>query len=127
MEFRRRHNDYYAILFAVGSRDPIDVVSADCIESELWLGTCDRVVVRLLPGVQSALLDIQAWRKSLVEPYERLPAGTYMVGAIIAGGVLGVMDGQRPMIRRVTHKKDMLGRQLVQETAESIPWFMRSL
>jgi hypothetical protein len=127
MEFRRRHNDYYATLFAAGSRDTIGVVTAAGIESELWLGICDRVVVRLLPGVESVLLDIQAWRKTLVEPYERLPACTYMVGARIEGGVLAVVDGQRPMIRRVSGREDMLGRKPVQEAVAPVPWFMRSL
>ena len=127
MEFRRRHNDYYATLFAMASRDSIGVVTAAGIESELWLGTCDRVVVRLLPGAESVLLDIEAWRKTLVEPYERLPACTYMVGARIECGVLGVMDGQRPMIRRVAGSEDRLGRTSVEAAVQPTPWFMRSL
>lgn len=126
MEFRRRHNCYYATLSALGSRDSIGVVTRTEIKSELWLGIADRVVVRLLADAESVLLDIESWRGDLLDAYQRIPAGTYMVGARIPGGVIGVMDGQQPMLRQVTGE-DRLGRKVSQKAVEPSPWYMRTL
>lgn len=127
MEFRRRHNCYYATLPAVGSRDPVGVVTRTEIESETWLGIADRVVVRLLPGTESVLLDIESWRGDLLDAYQRIPAGTYMVGAKIQYGVIGVMEGQKPMLRHITGAEDRLGRKTIKKPEESTPWHMKTL
>lgn len=127
MEFRRRHNCYYATLTSLGSRDPVGVVTGTEIQSCVWLGTADRTVIRLIEGAESVLLDIESWRKTIIDPYERLPAGTYMVGARVPEGVIGVFEGGRPMLKRVAGEPDRLGREPKEETKEPIPWFRRTL
>ena len=76
---------------------------------------------------ESVLLDIEAWRKTIIDPYQWLTAGTYMVGARVPEGVIGVMDGQRPMLRKVSGESDRLGRKEAQGAEEPTPWFMRTL
>lgn len=127
MEFRRRHNTYYSTLTARGCRNPVGVVTRDNIETAAWLGTADRVVVRQLADAESVLLDIESWRNTLLDSYQRIPAGTYMVGARIEDGVIGVMDGQKPMLRHVKGEKDRLGRAVIQEAVEPAPWYMKTL
>lgn len=127
MEFRRRHNDYYATLSAVGSRDAIGVVTRTNIESALWLGIVDRIVARQLPLASSVLLDIEAWRTTIIDRYEWLPAHTYMVGVRVEEGVLGVMEGRKPMLRVIAGEKDRLGRQVQKEAEEPKPWLRRTL
>lgn len=128
MEFRRRHNTYFAELSSRGCRNPIGVVTRATIESAPWLGTADRVVVRHLTGAESVLLDIESWRNTLLDSYQRIPVGTYMVGAKVEDGVIGVMDGQKPMLRHVKGEEDRLGRKVVtQEADEPTPWYMRTL
>ena len=50
-----------------------------------------------------------------------------MVGARIEDGVIGVMDGQKPMLRHVKGEKDRLGRAVIQEAVEPAPWYMKTL
>jgi len=127
LEFRRRHNDYYATLPATGSRDAIGVVTRTNIESTLWLGIADRVLVRQLNQASSVLLDIEAWRTTIVDGYNWLPAHTYMVGARIEEGVFGVIEGGKPMLRTIAREKDRLGRKVKMGAEEPTPWFMRTL
>jgi|SRR5690554_1239994 len=127
MEFRRRHNCYYATLTAVGSRDPVGVLTSSEIEVDVWLGIADRVIARQIPGAKSVLLDIEGWQPGLLDPCQWLPAGTYMVGARLPEGVIGIMDGKKPMLRRLRGDVDRLGRVGTQEAVEPTPWFMRSL
>jgi len=59
------------------------------------------------------LLDIEAWRTMILEPYNRLGPGSYMVGALIGDiGVVGVMEGRQPMVRVLPSRPDALGRSL---------------
>jgi hypothetical protein len=49
----------------------------------------------------------------ILEPYNRLGPGSYMVGARIGGvGTVGVMEGRQPMIRFLPSKPDALGRSV---------------
>jgi N-acyl-D-aspartate/D-glutamate deacylase len=127
VEYRRRHNDYYSTLTARGCRNPVGIVTRADIETAPWLGIADRVVVRQLDDAESVLLDIESWRNTLLDSYQRIPAGTYMVGAKLRDGVVGVMDGQKPMLRHVKGERDRLGREVVQEVVEPTPWYMRTL
>jgi hypothetical protein len=71
----------------------------------------------LVPELKSVLLDIEAWRTMILEPYSRLGPGSYMVGARIGDiGVVGVMEGGQPMIRVLASKPDALGRSLGDRT-----------
>lgn len=111
MEFRRRHNMVYATLEAFASMDNVGIVTEEGIEPTRWLGVTDRRILRLVPELKSVLLDIEAWRTMILEPYNRLGPGTYMVGAQIGAiGVVGVMEGRRPMLRILASKPDALGR-----------------
>ncbi len=110
MEFRRRHNMYFATLNAYASHDPVGVVTASEIDVKAWLGIADRDVLRRLPESSAVLLDITAWRRMILEPYQRLGPGIYMVGAAIDIGVIGVMEKGRPMIRLVRNQRDRLHR-----------------
>jgi len=127
MEFRRRHNCYFACLGASGTRDPIGVISGGDIEIDRWLGICDRSVILGVPGMEPVLLDIQAWRVTLLDPYHWLPAGCYMVGARVSGGVVGVMDGAKPLLKSKSEDDDRLGRKKSQERGEEVPWYGRTL
>jgi hypothetical protein len=110
VEFRRRHNTYFATLNAYASHQPIGVVTAHEIEVRSWLGIADRDVIRRLPSFSAVLLDITSWRRMILEPYQRLGPRIYMVGAAIDTGVIGVMDKGRPMVRMVRNKNDRLDR-----------------
>ncbi|WP_241956543.1 hypothetical protein [Marinobacter maroccanus] len=110
MEFRRRHNSYFAMLNAFASHDPVGIVTANDIEVRSWLGIADRDVLRQLPSFSVVLLDITAWRRMILEPYQRLGPGIYMVGVVIDNGVIGAMDKSKPVIRMVRNKKDRLDR-----------------
>lgn len=110
MEFRRRHNTYFATLNAFASYDPVGIVTATDIEIRSWLGSADRDVIRRLPAFSVVLLDITSWRRMILEPYQRLGPSVYMVGAAIDEGVVGVMERGRPMLRRVRNKDDRLDR-----------------
>ena len=111
MEFRRRHNMVYATLEAFASMDTVGIVTNLGIEHTRWLGVTDRRILKLVPELTSVLLDIEAWRTMILEPYNRLGPGSYMVGARIGDiGVVGVMEGRRPMIRVLASKPDALGR-----------------
>ena len=112
MEFRRRHNCVYKELGAFASCEPIGFCTADGIEIGNWIGIADREVVRQLPSVRPVLLDIESWRRHLLEPYQRLGPGGYMVGICLgdSSSVLGVMDRKQPMLRRKPGK-DILGRK----------------
>lgn len=113
MEFRRRHNMVYATLEAFASMQAVGVVTEHGIQHTRWLGVADRRILRLAPEVSSVLLDIVAWRTMILEPYNRLGPGNYMVGARIGEiGVVGVMDGRKPMLRFLASKPDALGRSL---------------
>ncbi len=113
MEFRRRHNMMYATLEAFASMETVGIVTEEGIEHARWLGVTDRRILRLVPELQSALLDIEAWRTMILKPYNRLGPGTYMVGARIGDiGVVGVMEGRQPMVRFLASKPDALGRSL---------------
>lgn len=112
MEFRRRYNMYYATLGSYASLDPIGIVTKNCIEVSRWLGTADREIVRQIPGVVSVLLDIEAWRTMILDPYHRLGPGVYLVGAKFGDrGVVCVMDRNQPMVRIIEPERDRLGRQ----------------
>ncbi len=111
LEFRRRHNTYFATLHAYGSGDPIGVVTRDGIEIERWLGIVDRDVARKIPTAVSVILDIQSWRWTLLDPYQRLGPGVYMVGARMGeSGVVGIMEKTKPMLRLLNPEEDKLGR-----------------
>ena len=111
MEFRRRHNMSYATLEAFASMETVGVVTSSGIERTRWLGVTDRRILKLVPELKSVLLDIEAWRTMILEPYNRLGPGNYMVGARISDiGVVGVMDGRHPMIRVLVSQPDALGR-----------------
>ncbi|KRW83644.1 hypothetical protein [Marinobacter sp. P4B1] len=127
MEFRRRHNSCFASLGAAGTGDPIGVISGEDIEIERWLGICDRSVIRGVPGMEPVLLDIQAWRVTLLDPYHWLPAGCYMAGARVPGGVVGVMSGSKPLLKTKSEEDDRLGRKKSQELKSEDPWYMRTL
>ena len=101
MEFRRRHNMSYATLGAFASMESVGIVTSSGIER----------ILKLVPELKSVLLDIEAWRTMILEPYNRLGPGNYMVGARISDiGVVGVMEGRQPMIRVLTSQPDALGR-----------------
>jgi len=128
MEFRRRHNAYFASLGATGTRDPVGVVINGDVVIDRWLGVCDRSVIREMPAMEPVLLDIQAWRVTLLDTYNWLPAGCYMVGARVPGGVVGVMQGAKPLLKTKPAEVDRLGRQSVHEPeAEADPWFFKTL
>jgi hypothetical protein len=111
VEFRRRHNTVYATLEAFASMDTVGVVTQEGIEHTRWLGVTDRRILRLVPELKSVLLDIEAWRTMILEPYNRLGPGSYMVGARIGDvGIVGVMEGRQPMIRFLASRPDALGR-----------------
>jgi hypothetical protein len=111
MKFRRRQNMIYATLESFASMEPIGVVTETGINYTRWLGISDRKILRLVPSVESVLLDIEAWRTMILKPYNRLGPGSYMVGARIGDiGVVGVMEGHKPMIRFLASKPDGLGR-----------------
>ena len=111
MEFRRRHNMVYATLEAFASMDTVGVVTEEGIEHTRWLGIADRQILRLVPELKSVLLDIEAWRTMILEPYNRLGPGSYMVGARISDvGVVGVMEGRKPMVRLLASRPYALGR-----------------
>jgi hypothetical protein len=113
MEFRRRHNMVYATLEAFASMDTVGVVTEEGIEHTRWLGVADRQILKLVPELRSVLLDIEAWRTMILEPYNRLGPGSYMVGARIGEvGIVGVMEGRQPMIRFLASKPDALGRSV---------------
>lgn len=57
----------------------------------------------------------------MLDAYEWLPAGTYMVGARLDGGVVGVVDGQKPLLSRITGKDDILGRKPIADAVETTP------
>jgi len=117
MEFRRRHNMFYATLEAFASMDTVGIVTNLGIEHTRWLGVTDRRILKLVPELKSVLLDIEAWRTMILEPYSRLGPGSYMVGARIGDiGVVGVMEGGQPMIRVLASKPDALGRSLGDRT-----------
>jgi len=117
MEFRRRHNMFYATLEAFASMETVGIVTEAGIEHTHWLGVSDRRILRLVPELKSVLLDIEAWRTMILEPYSRLGPGSYMVGARIGDiGVVGVMEGRQPMIRVLASKPDALGRSLGDRT-----------
>lgn len=117
MEFRRRHNMTYATLQAFASMETVGIVTEDGIELSYWLGVADRRVLRLVPELKSVLLDIEAWRTMILEPYKRLGPGVYMVGAFIGdGAVIGVMEGRQPMVRVLSSKPDALGRSFGHST-----------
>ena len=112
MEFRRRHNTYYSTLSAYASMDPVGIVTSSEIVISQWLGTADREIVRQIPGVVSVLLDIEAWRTMILDPYHRLGPGVYLVGAKLGDrGVVCVMDRNQPMVRIIEPERDRLGRQ----------------
>ncbi|WP_372995682.1 hypothetical protein [Marinobacter sp.] len=116
MEFRRRHNMTYATLQAFASMETVGIVTEDGIELSHWLGVADRRILRLVPELKSVLLDIEAWRTMILEPYKRLGPGVYMVGAFIGDGrVVGVMEGRQPMVRVLSSKPDALGRSFGHE------------
>ncbi|WP_342632791.1 hypothetical protein [Marinobacter alkaliphilus] len=127
MEFRRRHNCYFACLGAAGTGDPIGVLSGREIEIDRWRGICDRSVILGVPGMEPVLLDIQAWRVTLLDPYHWLPAGCYMVGARVSGGVVGVMSGAKPLLKSKSEDDDRLGRKTTQEQEEEIPLYGKTL
>lgn len=111
MEFRRRHNMAYATLEAYASMNTVGIVTKSGIEPTRWLGVADRRILKLVPELKSVLLDIEAWRTMILEPYNRLGPGNYMVGARISDiGVVGVMEGRQPIIRVLTSRPDALGR-----------------
>jgi len=111
MEFRRRHNMVYATLEAFASMETVGIVTESGIDYTRWLGVVDRRILRLVPELKSVLLDIEAWRTMILEPYNRLGPRKYMVGAQIGDiGVVGVMEGRQPMIRLLASKPDALGR-----------------
>jgi hypothetical protein len=117
MEFRRRHNMFYATLEAFASMETVGIVTEAGIEHTHWLGVTDRRILKLVPELKSVLLDIEAWRTMILEPYSRLGPGSYMVGARIGDiGVVGVMEGGQPMIRVLASKPDALGRSLGDRT-----------
>lgn len=117
MEFRRRHNMAYATLQAYGSMSPIGIVREEGIELSRWLGVADRRILTLVPEIRSVLLDVEAWRTMILEPYKRLGPGVYMVGASIGDvGIVGVMEGRQPMVRVLSSKPDALGRFFRHET-----------
>ena len=101
----------YATLEAFASMDTVGIATEEGIEHTRWLGVIDRRILRLVPELKSVLLDIEAWRTMILEPYNRLGPGTYMVGARIGDiGVVGVMESRRPMVRFLQSKPDALGR-----------------
>lgn len=111
MEFRRRHNTYYSTLSAYASMDPVGIVTSSEIVISQWLGTADRELIRRLPNVSPVLLDIESWRTMILEPYNRLGPGVYIVGAKIEDeGVVAVMERRKPMLRVVRPDNDRLGR-----------------
>ena len=117
MEFRRRHNMAYATLQAFASMQTVGIVTEDGIELYHWLGVADRRILRLVPGLKSVLLDIEAWRTMILEPYKRLGPGVYMVGAFIGyDRIVGVVEGRQPMVRVFSSKPDALGRSFGQDT-----------
>lgn len=117
MEFRRRYNMVYATLEAFASMDTVGIVTDDGIEYTYWLGTTDRRILKLVPELKSVLLDIEAWRTMILKPYNWLSPGTYIVGARIGDiGVVGVMEGHKPMVRFVASKPDALGRSIEKQT-----------
>lgn len=127
MEFRRRHNCCFTSLYAVNTGDPIGVISGGEIEIDQWRGICDRSVILGVPGMEPVFLDIQAWRETLLDPYQWLPAGCYMVGAKVSGGVVGVMHGAKPLLKTKSEEDDRLGRKKIKEQSEEIPLYERTL
>lgn len=117
MEFRRRQNMAYATLQAFASMETVGIVTEDGIELCHWLGVADRRILRLAPELKSVLLDIEAWRTMILEPYKRLGSGVYIVVAFIGDGrVVGVMEGRQPMVRVLSSKPDALGRSFGHDT-----------
>ncbi|WP_227548927.1 hypothetical protein [Marinobacter nauticus] len=115
-EFRRRHN-MTATLQAFASMETVGIVTEDNIELSHWLGVADRRILRLVPELKSVLLDIEAWRTMILEPYKRLGPGVYMVGAFIGyDRIVGVVEGRQPMVRVFSSKPDALGRSFGQDT-----------
>jgi len=110
LEFRRRHNTYFATLNAYASHDPIGIVTSSEIDIRTWLGIADRDVIKRISERSTVLLDITARRRMILEPYVRLGPGIYMVGVVIESGVVGVMDKGRPMIRLVKNRRYRLDR-----------------
>ena len=107
----------YATLQAFASMETVGIVTEDGIELSHWFGVADRRILRSVPDLKSVLLDVEAWRTMILEPYKRLGPGVYMVGASIGDvGVVGVMEGRQPMVRVLSSKPDALGRSLGQET-----------
>ncbi|WP_349343546.1 hypothetical protein [Marinobacter sp. MMG032] len=102
----------YATLQAFASMEPVGIVTADGIVRSRWLGVADRRILSMVPELKSVLLDIEAWRTMMLEPYKRLGPCVYMVGASVGDvGVVGVMEGRKPMIRVLSSKPDVLGRK----------------
>lgn len=91
--------------------DPVGIVTSSEIVISQWLGTADRELIRRLPNVSPVLLDIESWRTMILEPYNRLGPGVYIVGAKIEDeGVVAVMERRKPMLRVVRPDNDRLGR-----------------
>ncbi|MGP9831144.1 hypothetical protein [Marinobacter sp. NSM] len=111
MEFRRWHNMVYAELGEYATFDQVGIVTSTGIEYSLWLGIADRRIIRRLPDARGVLLDIESWRCMILDSYKRLGPGVYMVGAVIADlGVLGVMDGRKPLLKLIEPERDRLKR-----------------
>lgn len=103
----------YATLDERATCDQIGIVTSTGIEYSLWLGTADRRVVRRLPDARGVLLDIEAWRCMILDRYEWLAPGVYMVGAVIGEvGVVGVMAGKEPLLKLIAPEKDRLKRRV---------------
>lgn len=128
MELKRRRGGAYFSLWPGASRDPIGIVVNGYIEDVLWLGTVDRALARHLVPRDPVLLDIEAWRRDLLEPYTWLPAYTFVVGVRLEEGVAAVLDNRKPMLRRQSSTgPDPLGR--TPENPVSIPdppWYKRT-
>ncbi|HAS75465.1 MAG TPA: hypothetical protein DCS69_02195 [Marinobacter adhaerens] len=97
--------------------ETVGIVTEDNIELSHWLGVADRRILRLVLELKSVLLDIEAWRTMILEPYKRLGPGVYMVGAFIGlDRIVGVVEGRQPMVRVFSSKPDALGRSFGQDT-----------
>lgn len=111
MEFRRRHNMVYSSLGETATLSPVGIVTARGIEISRWLGIADRRLIRRLPAARGVLLDVECWRATILDNYQWLGPGVYMVGAQLGDeGVVGVMDGRQPMLKIIEPEQDRLNR-----------------
>ncbi len=66
-----------------------------------WLGIVDRKAARRVKGGKEVALDFVAFQADLLSKTYWFPQGQYMVGCQIEDGALAVMDGSKPLLKRL--------------------------